>query len=589
MKATTKRVKKTKLPWRVALALTLTGAIAVPANASSFNPLTGELTFTNDADWGMGTFTNLNYNPNPPDTNNRVPGNNQLQLNPALVTQFNNIWVALSGRGTAVRINSDHTDSDGLVTLTESAAGNGAVLGEYYTAPDGMGRDPSRTTVDLDGNAWVTNRAEASNGLGSVVKISANPGTGATTSSGIWNGSTFNVLPWTNTGSADTNGGTSTAVDDAMLLYVRTTGTNARTVAIDANNDVWVGGFGNSQHQLYDGATGAPIPSGTPTPKNSFNVGAGGYGGLVDGNGVLWSAGLSANALVRHDPATGVTQVLNTLDRQTYGLGIDGNGNIWMSNWTNNSIQRINGITGAVELTIPTPSTCNRGVAVTPDNNIWVAGTCSNTVTRLANDGTILNTIGVGATPTGLSVDSNGKVWVTNFSSNNVMRINPLTNAVDLTIDLGPGATPYNYSDMTGSVSGGITNPSGFWRSVTDSGITGQEWLKIFWNTEAAAYLPAGAEIILEARASDDPTALISLPYTTYNSGDALSLLGRYLDVKATLKRGGTVGSESPVLSNIRILGRTTEKVPEPSPFFGLLGFGLFGFGAFCKRKLNQK
>jgi hypothetical protein len=124
---------------------------------------------------------------------------------------------------------------------------------------------------------------------------------------------------------------------------------------------------------------------------------------------------------------------------------------------------------------------------------------------------------------------------------------------------------------------------------VTDSGITGQEWLKIFWNTEAAAYLPAGAEIILEARASNDPVALISLPYTTYNSGDALSLLGRYLDVKATLKRGGTVGSESPVLSNIRILGRTTEKVPEPSPFFGLLGFGLFGFGAFCKRKLNQK
>jgi YVTN family beta-propeller protein len=551
MKATTKRVKKTKLPWRVALALTLTGAIAVPANAASFNPLTGELIFTNDADWGMGTFTNLNYNSNPPDTNNRPPGNNQLQLNPALVTQFNNIWVALSGRGTAVRIDTDHTDPDGVVSLADSAAGNGAVLGEYYTAPNGMGRDPSRTTVDLDGNVWVTNRAEASGGRGSVVKISANPGTGATTSSGIWNGSTFNVLPWTNAGSADTNGGTSTAVDDALLLYIRTTGTNARTVAIDANNDVWVGGLGNRAHQLYDGDTGAPIASGTPTPKNSFNVGAGGYGGLVDGNGVLWSASGSTN-LVRHDPATGVTQVLGTQGRVSYGLGVDSNGKIWMSNWTNNSIQRINGITGAVELTINTPSTCNRGVAVTPDNNIWVAGSCSNTVTRLANNGTVLASIPVGAQPTGLSVDSNGKVWVTNLDSNSTMRINPATNSVELRVDLGPGASPYNYSDMTGSVSGGVTNPSGFWRSVTDSGITGQEWLRIFWNTEAAAYLPPGAEIILEARASDDPTALISLPYTTYNSGDALSFFGRYLDVKATLKRDGTVGSESPVLSNIR-------------------------------------
>ncbi|GBE75601.1 hypothetical protein myaer87_28280 [Microcystis aeruginosa NIES-87] len=586
MKATTKRVKKTKLPWRVALALTLTGAIAVPANAASFNPLTGELIFTNDADWGMGTFTNLNYNPNPPDTNNRVPGNNQLQLNPALVTQFNNIWVALSGRGTAVRIDTDHVDPDGVVSLADSAAGNGAVLGEYYTAPNGMGRDPSRTTVDLDGNVWVTNRAEASGGRGSVVKISSNPGTGATTSSGIWNGSTFNVLPWTNTGSADTNGGTSTAVDDALLLYVRTTGTNARTVAINANNDVWVGGFNNKQHQLYDGATGVAVPNG-PGAFNSFNNGRGGYGGLVDGNGILWSADINNSTLVRYDPATGASQNISV--PQSYGLGIDTNGNIWNSTWTNCSVYKINPL-GSVIGAFSAGGCGSRGVAVTPsDNNVWIANSSNNTVTRLNNNGTLLNTIGVGATPTGLSVDSNGKVWVTNFSSNSVMRINPLTNAVDLTIDLGSGATPYNYSDMTGSVSGGVTNPSGFWRSVTDSGITGQEWLKIFWNTEAAAYLPAGAEIILEARASNDPVALISLPYTTYNSGDALSLLGRYLDVKATLKRGGTVGSESPVLSNIRILGRTTEQVPEPSPFFGLLGFGLFGFGAFCKRKLNQK
>ena len=29
--------------------------------------------------------------------------------------------------------------------------------------------------------------------------------------------------------------------------------------------------------------------------------------------------------------------------------------------------------------------------------------------------------------------------------------------AVDLTVDLGPGSAPYNYSDMTGSVLGEIT------------------------------------------------------------------------------------------------------------------------------------
>ncbi len=72
------------------------------------------------------------------------------------------IWVACSERGTVVRID----------TQTRQ------VVGEYLSAPtnpDGSllcGRNPSRTTVDFDGNLWAGNRDDT-DGKGSVVKIAS--------------------------------------------------------------------------------------------------------------------------------------------------------------------------------------------------------------------------------------------------------------------------------------------------------------------------------------------------------------------------------------------------------------------------------
>ena len=72
-------------------------------------------------------------------------------------------------------------------------------------------------------------------------------------------------------------------MDSAIEQYVRTTGTGNRTIAVDANNDVWVGGYLNKYHDHIDGDTGAKMDTQYLNP--------GGYGGLIDGNGVLWSSG----------------------------------------------------------------------------------------------------------------------------------------------------------------------------------------------------------------------------------------------------------------------------------------------------------
>ena len=481
---------------------------------------------------------------------------NQLQLDAGGGTIFNHIWVACSGRDTAVRVDTN----------------TGVVLGEYFTRPNGMQGNPSRTTVEKDGHVWVGNRNESGGGKGSMTQIRADA-TGPNTSTGVWNaatgaGGTFDARPWTNAGNADSNGGTSTAQDTAISQYVRTNATNLRTIAVDANNDVWTGGYGNKQHDLYDGATGTPVGG----AGNSFNNGQGGYGGLIDGNGVLWSASLT-NFLVRHDPATNTTTNIN-LGRTSYGLGIDSQGNIWNSNWTYNTITKLDSAGNILGVFGTGGAGGDRGVTVTlSDDNVWVANSSGNNVSRLDNAGNLLAVITVGSMPTGLSVDSNGKVWVTNHNSSTLSRIDPATNTVDLTVNLGAGATPYNYSDMTGTVLLGVTNPTGTWRVVEDSGVLGQSWDQIFWNTEPEGNIPVGGDIVVEARAADAVGDLASEAWQAFLSGDSLALMGQFLELRATLSLGDN--DISPVLSDITVTYESAYVVPEPSTFIIWAGLGV--------------
>lgn len=524
---------------------------------SAGSSLAASFTFTSDADWATGVLTNTTGNP-PPNT-----GNGHVRLSDTILTPFNHIWVALSGRGTAVRINTNHVDPDGRVTLADSAAGNGAVFGEYRTAPQGRPANPSRTTVDQNGDVWVGNRDEGSGGMGSVSKLSANP-TG-TTSTGIWNGANFNVLAWSNAGNADTNGGTSTAVDSANLLYVRTAGTFARTIAVDANNDVWVGGYGDKEHQLYDGTTGAAKSAVVNLGSNS------GYGGLIDGNGVLWSAGWASSSLSRYDPATGI-QTDHNVGGGSYGLAVDSQGNIWNTH-LNNAVTKLDSNGNVIATYVYAGGSGNRGVAITGDDHVWIANSFGNTVSRLDNNGNLIATITVESGPMGVSVDSNGKVWVTNFNSNSVSRINPATNLVDLTVELGPGASPYNYSDMTGTTVVGTTSPQGTWRRVMDGG-AGADWEQIFFNEEPEGDVPPLTGLVIEARVSDDQVSWSA--YAAYDSGDLLNLTGRYLEVRATLTRPGT-SNLTPVLSDLRILfDPGITQIPEPGTLSLLLS-GLIG------------
>lgn len=535
----------------------------IPATPAAAAPVPGtDVLYTRDADFDRGVLQDVNHD---------APGDDQLQLD-RTTTFFPYVNVAASARGTMVRIDVD----------------TGAIVGEWLSAPDGRGRNPSRTTVDKLGNTWLSNRNEDAGGRGSVTRVGVVVGGTRVDAGGQPNPAGDHLLgpfsyntcqdrdgdgliatsrglgdirPWTNAGLADDNGGVTTAADECLINYTRVAGNNTRTVAVDSQNDLWTGGSDN-EHEKLDGGTGA-VEAGT-----LFDIGCGGYGGLIDQAGTLWSARYGAN-LLRYEPTTGTGACLDT-SHGDYGLGLDPDtGEIWHTFVGGNGVAKM-APDGTVLGVFPHGNTNAQGVAVDGDGNVWVAHALfgATTVGHLRTDGTYVGNVTLpgGVGPTGVAVDSNGKVWVTNISTNNAQRIDPgagpiggggfPVGAVDLTVDLGAGAGPYNYSDMTGSVLGEITAPVGTWTVVQDGGAPGRTWGTVTWNTEPEGSEPPGTSITVEVRTADTEAGLADAAWTAAANGALFARSGRYIEVRATLR--ANAAGDSPVLSDLRV--RTAER-----------------------------
>ena len=183
---------------------------------------------------------------------------------------------------------------------------------------------------------------------------------------------------------------------------------------------------------------------------------------------------------------------------------------------------------------------------MTPDGDVWVANSGNRSVSRLRNNGTFVAEIGVGQQPTGVAVDAAGKVWASNLSSNTASRINPATNSVDLTVSLGAGAEPYNYSDMTGATLTGAPD-TGTWTAVYDSRAADTPWAYADWS----ATLPGDSAVeVFVASSADGVTFGPEVRLVDGLAPEGLAD-GRYLQVKVRFTRSSA--GESPSLQDLTL------------------------------------
>jgi len=361
----------------------------------------------------------------------------QLDLKSSGIT-FKFVWVPESNLGTVVKIDTDTS----------------VVVGHYKTWPDSNGLrrgEPSGLSVDLDGSVWIANFNNNHNGNGTITHI----GLEENGQCKDWNGngkidtstSFHDFKAW-----ADDTGthGVVTADDECIVHFLVVTSSGMQHVTVSQANDVWVSGSSAPNFDLVKGGCYDVAGSGTVT-LTFASVGWGGVGGLIDGNGVVWSSNY-AKGLLRWDPRKQPLGGINRKPGQLTSLDVSppvsgttwaGNKDLWSwglcfnsSGFIWNALSLLNGeirkyaSNGQHMNTFGTGGTAPKGCVIdhTKTDDVWIANSGSNTVSHLHNNGTLVGTVHVGYSPFGVAVDRLGKIWVCHDVSSNVMCIDPTLN-----------------------------------------------------------------------------------------------------------------------------------------------------------------
>ncbi len=519
-------------------------------------------------------------------------------------------------------------------TVQRISTTNGSVVGEYRTAPATKPSFPGHAVVDRYGNIWVANWDEAGNHdtthMGSVTKIGVviggvrgnklSDGTFETNANGLyvkdWTYSTAidrdgdglihtslgtNVLNWPSNSPA---GSVSNAEDECIISYVRVPAQLVSLLAIDVNNDLWVGGYCDSAssdfdahnvcsnkmlvkiHGVSDGVVEIVTNSETVI-TNGTGIKYGGFEGLVTANGMLWSTGGGNpcdscsgdggnNCLVFYNPALGTNRILmggsTNIPSHPFSLAIDPKTqNVWVSSFDGTNVSVFDS-TGNWITNYNHGNKYAGGLAIDINSNVWVAhgpwdgGT---TIGHLRTDGEFLENIDLstncsGASPAStVSIDSSNNIWAVcasrNDSSPKLVRIVPTSGAwatnahgitfkqsvVDWCTDFPGHPNREAYGDLTGQMALVGTAPSGFWTVTYTNGSYNQPWRSVTWN--ASTIDSTQVQVQVRAFNGSSPNG----NYQLIVAGQSLTnVVGTNLQIQVTLVK---IGTNSPWLQDLTI------------------------------------
>lgn len=512
----------------VALATGL-GMVGLAAAASK--------TYTVDADFALGVLSGVNYD---------APNSNQLQLN-AVGTTFPVMWVANAGEDTVSKFDTINNVELARYRTWFGPAGQPGHVNHLNNAYSGPA--PSRTAVDLEGNAYVLNRCFNSCGPGNrpqLMKILAE-GFIDRNGNGVVDTST-GPLPLA---MGDTNGNgliDQAEITDERIAWVVPVGDNSglgRSMCIGTDGNLWMGNYNTRTYYKYNAADGSQLAGPVSTTPTAGQPNAGAltpYGCLIDQNGTLWSAGLSSllGKIENTASNTGPYTVSSfNAGGGCYGIGL-GNG-IVVQGQCNRKFDPSTNTFSNIGFGVGT-----YGIVVDGAGDI-IGG--QTTVQKVSPAGVVQWTAplqGGGTFAVGIQVDSNNDVWQMEFATSGRVKKYRGTDGAPLGV-FPVGNLPYTYSDAAGFAARNVTTPTGTWTVVYDGGAAGTPWSTIDWND----LVPNGAGVIVQARAADTEANLPLQAYQPVAKNAALAVAGRYIQIQTRLN-ANTAG-DSPILYDLTV------------------------------------
>ncbi len=416
---------------------------------------------------------------------------------------------------------------------------------------------PGRIALDQNADAWVINRAFGSQG--SVTHVSSlasrcvdrNGNGRIDTSSDVNGDGLISVVP------AD---GEYFAQNDECLLSTTAVGANnsfPRGIAFDRLGKMWTSSHEDGRAMRWN------VSSGVPVLEMTFPVGGRPYSMATGGDWVYISSSSSGGAS-RINILTDEIQTLPSCPG-TYGIVAGVANEAWMGGYfSGTQIYRADW-TARTCTAIPAASQVT-AMTRDPAGNIWAAVYGNGTVSKYSPAGVLLGNYPAGGNaPHGLSVDSNGILWVVTHSGR-MGRINITTGALIDTPTLGgPGVSdpdPYLYSDYTGwqlAVDAPFAN-LGTWVVRADGGGPSIPWARLAWNAEGGA-VPAGTTITARVRAANTLAGLATAAYVDVTSGAAIAgVVGQFAEIEMTLRGPGT---STPVLTDVTLTGPCSGALGE--------------------------
>lgn len=427
-----------------------------------------------------------------------VEGQCVLGLTPNTVTRVPIVWV--------------NSTNEAKVALFDSPTGK-----EILRVPT-WGNFPNRTAVASDGSVWITNRDSYQ-----YIHI----------------GVDGKVL------CASEYGQSQQAGDPAKVGYTR-------AAAIDADGNAWIG-FNDTGELVKldpreaDGKVTLTDPADGTTQeapkckeiKRIQMVTTKPYGLAADGDGNLWVGILGGGTVAKIDARGGtiIGEYEVTADpgypadkcQSFYGMAIDMEGNPWYANMGCGNVLKLDKNTGTVIGSYKGPvgqeMSTPRAIGIDRDGHMWVADNGTQYVHQFGIDGTWIKRVDAscegntsyGTLGTGSDID--GDMWTVMQNDGLVSKYKtdgtkvgcyPKVDPADPDIYKKKLASPYTYSDLTGSTNSLVTSQLGRWRAVVES-TQAVTWALVSYKSTT----PDGTQVCVRVRSAAAKASLQTSPWSS--------------------------------------------------------------------------